>query len=70
MGAIFGAVTSFMITRPLGRTLVARFFKGHINFCRQCSDKLLTKVVFFPRLIPFVSFDLVSYGAGLTQMSL
>ncbi len=69
MGATLGAIASFMITRLLGRALVARFLKGHINFCQQCSDRLLTKVVFCSRLIPFVSFDLVSYGAGLTQMS-
>lgn len=69
LGATFGAVASFVIARLLGRRLVTRFLKGHINFCQRCSDKLLTQVVFFSRLIPFVSFDLVSYGAGLTQMS-
>lgn len=45
-------------------------FRGHINFCPHCSDKILTKVVFLSRLIPVVSFDIVSYGAGLTAMSL
>lgn len=31
---------------------------------------MLTGVVFITRLIPVVSFDMVSYGAGLTKMSL
>lgn len=69
VGATLGAVASFFLARVLGRELLARFLKGHINFCRRCSDKLLARVVFFSRLIPFVSFDLVSYGAGLTNMS-
>ena len=70
MGALIGAVISFTIARFLGRELIERLLHGHINFCRNCSDKLLTKIVFLSRLIPFVSFDIVSYGAGLTKMSL
>ncbi len=68
-GATLGAVISFLLARGLGRDLIARFLRGHINFCRRCSDKLLTKVVFLVRLIPAVPFDVVSYGAGLTNMS-
>jgi uncharacterized membrane protein YdjX (TVP38/TMEM64 family) len=69
-GATLGSMVSFLLARWLGRDVVARFLKGHINFCRQCSDRLLTKVVFLARLVPAVSFDVVSYGAGLTKMSL
>lgn len=70
LGALGGSVISFMITRKTGRELIEPFLGGHINFCKDCSDKLLTKVVFLSRLIPVVSFDIVSYGAGLTRMSL
>ena len=70
VGASAGAVTSFLIARLLGRELVEKFLGGHINFCSQCSDKLLTKIVFFSRLLPVISFDVISYGAGLTKMSL
>jgi uncharacterized membrane protein YdjX (TVP38/TMEM64 family) len=70
VGALIGAVISFSIARFLGRELIERLLHGHINFCRNCSDKLLTKIVFLSRLIPFISFDIVSYGAGLTKMSL
>jgi len=69
-GATLGAIVSFVLARWLGREFLERFLKGHIGFCRQCSDKLLTKVVFLARLIPAISFDVVSYGAGLTNMSL
>lgn len=70
VGALAGSMISFSIARFLGRGLIERFLRGHINFCTACSDKLLTGVVFFTRLIPVVSFDMVSYGAGLTKMSL
>jgi uncharacterized membrane protein YdjX (TVP38/TMEM64 family) len=69
VGSTLGAVASFTLARFFGRAFIARFLRGHINFCRRCSDMLVTKIVFFSRLIPFVSFDLVSYGAGLTRMS-
>ena len=70
LGALLGAVTSFLIARVLGRELVERVVGGHINFCGECSDRLLTTTVLISRLIPAVSFDVVSYGAGLTKMSL
>ena len=68
-GATGGALISFAIARFLGREFIERFLKGHIHFCTPCSDKLLAKVVFFARLLPVFSFDLISYGAGLTKMS-
>jgi uncharacterized membrane protein YdjX (TVP38/TMEM64 family) len=70
IGATIGSVISFLITRILGRELIERLLTGHINFCTSCSDKILTKAVFLSRLFPFISFDVVSYGAGLTKMSL
>lgn len=69
-GALGGAVVSFMIARFIGREFIERFIGGHINFCTECSDKLLTRIVFFSRLLPILSFDVISYGAGLTKMSL
>jgi uncharacterized membrane protein YdjX (TVP38/TMEM64 family) len=69
-GTLGGAVISFTITRLLGRELIERFLGGHINFCIECSDKLLTKIVFFSRLFPIFSIDIVSYGSGLTKLSL
>lgn len=70
IGGLSGAIISFLIARFFGREFIERFLGGHINFCTECSDKLLTKIVFLSRLMPFISFDIVSYGAGLTKMSL
>ena len=69
-GAFIGANISFIIARLLGRQFIERFLGGHVNFCSVCSDKVLTKIVLFSRLLPVVSFDVISYGAGLTKMSL
>lgn len=70
IGALGGAVASFLIARFLGREVLERFLGGHINFCTKCSNRLLTKVIFLSRLLPIISFDIVSYGAGLTKVSL
>ena len=70
LGALLGAQMAFLLGRFLGRALVERVVSGHINFCATCSDHLLGRLVFVSRLIPFISFDVVSYGAGLTKMSL
>ena len=68
-GALGGSLISFFIARFLGRSLIERFLHGHINFCTACSDRMLTVMVFLARLLPVVSFDMVSYGSGLTKMS-
>ena len=70
LGALLGAQVAFLLARFFGRALIERVLGGHINFCTACSDHLLTRLVFFSRLIPFVSFDVIGYGAGITKMSL
>ncbi len=70
VGAEIGAIVSFLIGRTLGREVIARFVKSHVVFCEKCSDHHLVGFVFLSRLLPVFSFDLVSYGAGLTTMSL
>ena len=70
LGALVGSMISFGIARLLGRHVVEKIVGGHISFCQECSDRLLTRLIFVSRLIPVLSFDLISYGAGLTKMSL
>ncbi len=70
LGALLGAAASFWIARLAGRPVMERFFGGHASFCRDCSDRMLFWVVLGTRLIPVISFALVSYGAGLTAMSI
>jgi uncharacterized membrane protein YdjX (TVP38/TMEM64 family) len=70
IGAEIGAILSFLIGRALGREALTRIFRTEIRFCERCSDRHLAIFVFLSRLIPLFSFDLVSYGAGLTNLSL
>ena len=65
-----GAIVAFAVARFLGREFIESLVGRHVVICCECSEGLLTKVVFFSRLLPLVSFDVVSYGAGLTRMRL
>ncbi|MEX2515590.1 MAG: TVP38/TMEM64 family protein [Gammaproteobacteria bacterium] len=67
--ALAGALAAFWLGRWLGRSAVAHLMSGHISFCADCSNKMLFRIVLATRLIPLVSFALVSYGAGLTAMT-
>ncbi|WP_447968207.1 TVP38/TMEM64 family protein [Nitrospira sp. M1] len=70
IGAEIGAIVSFLIGRRLGRDVIARLLKSDVVFCEKCSDHHLFGFIVLSRLLPVFSFDLVSYGAGLTTMSL
>jgi uncharacterized membrane protein YdjX (TVP38/TMEM64 family) len=70
LGALIGAMLSFVIARALGRELLEKLFRLEIRFCERCSDEHLVLVLVLARLLPIVSFDVISYGAGLTGMSL
>jgi len=70
IGAELGAIISFLIGRALGRDVLSRWLKRDITFCEQCSDHHLLGFMIVARLVPVFSFDIVSYGAGLTKMSL
>ena len=70
VGAEVGAVISFLIGRFLGKELIAKLLHIESVFCEKCTDRHLFGLVLLSRLIPVFSFDLISYGAGLTNMSL
>jgi uncharacterized membrane protein YdjX (TVP38/TMEM64 family) len=67
-GLIRGGIC-FAAARYFGAGFAARFVRGHVLACRRCSDRMLFGVIAAARLLPVVSFDLVSYAAGLTRMS-
>lgn len=67
-GATIGALSAFWIARLLGHRLLIRWFGDRVQTGWVGSQNTLTGLVFVSRLIPFLSFDLVSYGAGLTPL--
>ncbi len=64
LGALAGAVLSFLIARTLGREVIERLFSRSLAFYPRGGESVLAKIVFFSLLLPVVSFDIVSYGAG------
>lgn len=73
IGAELGAITAFWLARWLGYGAVRRWWPAAASVLDRLGEKRsqlwLTAVVFGSRLVPFISFDAVSYAAGLTPLS-
>ena len=69
IGAELGALIAFSISRLLGHDVMQKRFGDRIKSKWLNSNNHLMFVVFFSRLIPFISFDIISYAAGLTKIS-
>ena len=68
--AMLGAVLCFYIAKFLGRPVVEKFVtKKALDWWDQFFSKYGKHSVFIARLLPIVSFDLVSYAAGTTSIS-
>lgn len=69
--AMLGAVLCFWIARSLGRPVVEKLVGGTKSL--EVSDLFFARygdrAILISRLLPFVSFDIISYGAGLTPVS-
>ena len=67
--AMVGAALCFLLARGLGRDVVEKFAgKGALAGVEGYFEKYGTKTILVCRLLPFVSFDAVSYFAGLTPL--
>lgn len=67
--AMIGAALCFYIARVLGRDAVAHFVtSGALKTVDKFFEKFGTHAILICRLLPFMSFDYVSYAAGLTPM--
>jgi uncharacterized membrane protein YdjX (TVP38/TMEM64 family) len=70
VSAMAGAALCFYIARFLGRDTVEKLTsKFAIDSIDDFFDKYGKHTILIARLLPFISFDLVSYAAGLTSMS-
>ncbi|SLN76448.1 TVP38/TMEM64 family inner membrane protein YdjZ [Roseibaca ekhonensis] len=68
LGAEIGAIMAFLIARRLGRGPVERLLGDKADYGLLGSQNALTLTVFVSRLLPFVSFDAMSYTAGLSRL--
>jgi len=69
LGAELGALAAFGLARLLGRDTLQRWLGSRLPKTRLGSQGTLMAIVFASRLLPFISFDVVSYAAGLTTLS-
>ena len=67
--AMVGAALCFFLARALGRDVVEKLTsKGAMESVDVFFERYGKYAILICRLLPFVSFDFVSYGAGLTNM--
>lgn len=70
IGGFSGSLIAYFIGRSLGRSAVKALTGKVIYFSKEKGEWLLGGLIFVTRLLPVLSFDLISYGAGLTGLSL
>jgi len=67
IGAMAGGIVAFLLARWLGASFVTKLLKNKNiwDHAERIGEEHGFKIIFIARLIPFVSFDLISYAAGL-----
>lgn len=70
LGSELGALIAFGLARMLGHEALHRWFGDRLPKTRLRTQGALMAIVFASRLLPFISFDVVSYAAGLTKLTL
>lgn len=69
VSSMIGASICFWLSKKLGRNFIEKLSS---KFALDSIDMFFNKhgkyAVIIARLLPFISFDIVSYGAGLTSM--
>lgn len=68
-GGFLGGLIAYYLGRTLGRSLVKAITGKAFRFTEQRGERYLAVVVFVTRLLPVLSFDLVSYASGMSGLS-
>lgn len=68
IGSELGATIAFLLARYLGRGALVKLFGNKIDYGLLGSQNALTLIIFTSRLLPFISFDAMSYAAGLSAI--
>ncbi|MEO0376805.1 MAG: TVP38/TMEM64 family protein [Cyanobacteria bacterium P01_A01_bin.17] len=70
IGGFLGGLIAYFIGLTLGRSAVQALTGKAIYFSKTQGEWLIGGFIFVTRLLPVLSFDLISYGAGLSGLSL
>lgn len=68
IGALIGGSLAFFIARYLGYDLVKKISNEKLSNIEKLINKNGFYIIFLLRLIPLFPFDVISYGAGLTNV--
>ncbi len=68
LGSEFGAVIACLLARYFGREFVQKRLGAFEAKTLLGSQNTLTLTVFTSRMLPFISFDAMSYAAGLSKL--
>jgi uncharacterized membrane protein YdjX (TVP38/TMEM64 family) len=68
IGSELGAIIAFFIARLVGVEILQKWVDDRLSKTILGSQRSLMGVVFISRLLPFISFDMVSYAAGVTPL--
>jgi len=69
VGSELGAIIAFFIGRLVGSRELHNWIDARLSKQVLGSQNALMGVVFVSRLLPFISFDMVSYAAGVTPLT-
>ncbi len=70
IGGFLGGLVAYFIGKTLGRSAVKLLTGKIIYFSPDKGELYLGFIIFLTRLLPFFSFDLISYAAGISGVSL
>ncbi|MFV2054838.1 MAG: TVP38/TMEM64 family protein [Thiohalomonadales bacterium] len=68
-GAEIGAIIAFYIARLSGVDMINDWMGGRLKKTLVGSQNSLMVIIFVSRLLPFLSFDVISYAAGMTHIT-
>lgn len=68
IGSVSGAAGAFCVSRCLGYEYINKLLNDYKPLKFSRSQDALMGFIFVSRLIPFLSFDVISYAAGLTPI--
>jgi len=70
LGVFVGSLLAYFLGRTLGRSLIQVLSGKTIHISKHRGELYVGWLLFFSHLLPIVPFDLMSYGAGMTRLSL
>lgn len=70
MGGFGGALIAYGLGKSMGQSIIKLLTGKTLSFSTEQGEGYLGWMIFATRLLPVFSFDLVSYGAGITGLSL